>query len=46
MDNKINLKMATNDEILHLWWDAEERQDIRLLTQLKEETKRRIKYDC
>lgn len=40
-----NLKMATNDELMRLLWDAEENQDGRLYKRVKEEIQRRIKYD-
>lgn len=41
----LNLKMATNDELMRLIWQAEETQDGKLYKRVKEEIKRRIKYD-
>lgn len=40
-----NLKMATNDEIMRLFWDTEEEQDGRMYRRLVNEMNRRIKYD-
>lgn len=45
MDKLLNLKLATNDELVHLLWDAKETQDGRLYKRIKEEIQRRIKYD-
>lgn len=45
MNPNQNLKLATNDELIHLLWDAEETQDGRLYKRVKEEIQRRIKYD-
>lgn len=45
VEHLMNLKLATNDEIMRLLWDAEERQDGRLYKKLKEEIRNRIKYD-
>lgn len=45
MDSRMNLKLATNDELMHLLWDAEETQDGRLYKKVKEEIRNRIKYD-
>lgn len=40
-----NLKLATNDEIMRLFWECEENQDGRQYNRLKDEIKRRVKYD-
>lgn len=45
MDSRMNIKMATNDELIHLLWDAEEEQNGRLYKRVKEEIQNRIKYD-
>ena len=45
MDSRMNIKMATNDELMRLFWQAEEGQDGRLYRKVKEEIQRRIKYD-
>jgi hypothetical protein len=45
MNPRQNLKLATNDELIHLLWDAEENQDGILYKRVKEEIQRRIKYD-
>ena len=41
----LNLQMATNDELMRLIWQAEEEHDGNLYKRVKEEIKRRIKYD-
>ena len=42
---KMNLKLATNDEIMRLLWECEETHDKRLKDKLTAEINRRIKYD-
>lgn len=40
-----NLKMATNNEIMNLFWQVEEERDGRMYRRLVAEMNRRIKYD-
>lgn len=41
----INLEMATENELLQLFWLSEEEQDGKLHKRLVEEVNRRITYD-
>lgn len=43
--DKLNLKLATNDELMRMLWECEETHDGRLYKRLQDEIKRRIKYD-
>ena len=42
---KINLKLATNDEIMRMFWECEETHDGKLYKRLKDEINRRIRED-